>query len=149
MLNLHLSQFNSWRLFFSLPVLPFTIQATEYCKTAHEMVAFVYSRNAVCTNHFDLMGHMPWSSSSHIWGILMIFHHQPKSRRVSPGSPCPTLPNRWWMIGWCKASDPLQPDSSAAVNGEAFRHLSCRHFLTWMASFFLRLLYFFRMVALS
>lgn len=60
------------------------------------------------------------------------------SRSVtSAPPPCPALLSRWWITHRFKASDPLQPDYSAAVNGDTFRHPRRRHILTWAAYVFI------------
>lgn len=40
----------------------------------------------------------------------------------------------WWITRPFKASDPFQPDYTAAVNGDTFRHSSLGHARTQMAS---------------
>lgn len=56
------------------------------------------------------------------------------SRRNAECHESRALLSGWWITRRFKASDPLQPDYTAAVNGDTFRHSSHRHVRTWMAS---------------
>lgn len=47
---------------------------------------------------------------------------------------CSALLSGWWITRRFKAPDPFQPDYTAAVNGDTFRHSSHWHVRTWMAS---------------
>ena len=103
----------------------------------------------------QLLPHQPAASKLTVmewlifWQNLDDFLSSAGVGRVSPVSPCPSLPSTWWMIVWSKASDPFQPDSSATVNRGAFSHRSRRHILTWRASIFLWPRDFFKMLPQS
>lgn len=60
-------------------------------------------------------------------GILIIFFFLTMGRRSAECHECRALLSGWWITRRFKASDPFQPDYTAAVNGDTFRHSSHRH----------------------